>query len=306
MLQHREHHACTTEHIRSPKSTAQDCSFPSVCRCGWIITPYHPETWLPTRPVRNPARCLFPVLLVFVVSPLETVREVAWRFLTSYSTPVVTCYLLMVFLAKPVLMKLFSPFQLRTPLVVHNFVCCASSLVSMLMLSYGIGLDGNIFTNMPNVGNNPYVSYGLFIYWITKYYELLDTVFMLLRHKIRQMSFLHVFHHASMAFLSDYSFHYAPYVSIAFGLSINSFVHVVMYGYYALTAIYPLQEFAWKRRITQLQMIQFVIGVTHSIYGYLYYRICIYSILYTLSLLTLFSNFYYHAFVLKKTPKKQN
>ena len=104
----------------------------------------------------------------------------------------------------------------------------------MLLLSYGIGLDGNIYTSL---ASNPYVSYGLFVYWITKYYELLDTVFMLLRHKIRQMSFLHVFHHASMALLSDYSYNYAPYITIAFGLCMNSFVHVVMYGYYALTAL---------------------------------------------------------------------
>ena len=173
----------------------------------------------------------------------------------------------------------------------------------MLLLSYGIGLDGNIYTSL---ASNPYVSYGLFVYWITKYYELLDTVFMLLRHKIRQMSFLHVFHHASMALLSDYSYNYAPYITIAFGLCMNSFVHVVMYGYYALTALYPLQEFAWKQRITQLQMIQFLIGLIHAIYGYLYYRICIYAIFYTLCLLGLFSNFYYHAFIQRQVPKKKH
>lgn len=174
----------------------------------------------------------------------------------------------------------------------------------MTLLLVGIVWDGNIYASL---ANNTYVQVGLFVYWMTKYYELMDTVFMLLRHKIRQISFLHVFHHASMAFLSDYSYNYAPYVTIAFGLCINSFVHVVMYGYYALTAIYPLQEFAWKRRITQLQMIQFVIGLTHSAYGYLYYRICIYAVLYTFTLLVLFSNFYYHAFIVKKSSatKKQ-
>ena len=45
---------------------------------------------------------------------------------------------------------------------------------------------------------------------------------MLLRHRLRQMSFLHVFRNASMAFLSDYSYNYAPWPPVAFGLAINA------------------------------------------------------------------------------------
>lgn len=41
------------------------------------------------------------------------------------------------------------------------------------------------------------------MYWATKVVELLDTVFMLLRHRFRQVSPLHVYHHASMLLLSD-------------------------------------------------------------------------------------------------------
>ena len=107
-----------------------------------------------------------------------------------------------------------------------------------------------------------------------------------------------------MAFLADYSFNYAPFINIAFGLCMNSFVHVVMYGYYALTAIYPLHEFTWKKRITQLQMAQFAIGLVQCTHGFLYHRICIYAIFYMLTLLLLFSNFYYHAFILRKDRKK--
>lgn len=199
-------------------------------------------------------------------------------------------------------MKLFSPLQLHTSLIVHNIICCTASLVAMAVLVLCIWTEGSIFTSWSEV---PYLKTGIFIYWVTKYYELLDTVFMLLRHKVRQISFLHVFHHASMAFLADYSFNYAPFISIAFGLCLNSFVHVVMYGYYALTAIYPLHEFTWKKRITQLQMTQFAIGLVQCTYGYLYHRICIYSIFYVLTLMLLFSNFYYRAFVLKKDRKSK-
>lgn len=207
----------------------------------------------------------------------------------------------MVFSSKH-LMKLFSPLQLRQLLVLHNIICCLASIAAISFFVPSIWLNGSVFETKPDL---PYLKTGLFIYWITKYYELFDTVFMLLRHKRRQMSFLHVFHHASMAFLSDYSYNYAPVVSIGFGLCLNSVVHVVMYGYYAITAFYPLQEFTWKKRITQLQMIQFTIGVAQCTYGYLYHNICIYSIFYVSTLLLLFSKFYYDAFIVKRSIKKR-
>ena len=39
---------------------------------------------------------------------------------------------------------------------------------------------------------NPLLKYAMFVYLITKYTELLDTVIMILRHRRRQISFLHV------------------------------------------------------------------------------------------------------------------
>ena len=52
-----------------------------------------------------------------------------------------------------------------------------------------------------------------------------------------------------------------------------------------------------------MQMIQFLVGITHAVLGYLYHTFCIYSIFYGLSMLILFSNFYYHAFIVKKKHK---
>lgn len=74
-----------------------------------------------------------------------------------------------------------------------------------------------------------------------------------------------------------------------------------MYGYYGLTAVYPLHAFTWKKRITQLQMAQFLFAVGYGTVGYLRHGFCVYSILYPLAMFCLFSNFYYHAF-LKTRP----
>ena len=54
-----------------------------------------------------------------------------------------------------------------------------------------------------------------------------------------------------------------------------------------------------------MQMTQFVIAIIHGTYGYLYHSFCIYSILYGVGMFSLFSNFYYRAFIAKKTLKQE-
>ena len=105
---------------------------------------------------------------------------------------------------------------------------------------------------------DPYLKRTLYIYWVTKVVELSDTVFMLLRHKFRQISPLHVYHHASMLLLTDLAYSKYPYANFAVGLVLNSFVHVVLYAYLGLTAAgyYGPQ---WKRRMIELEIVQFVL-----------------------------------------------
>lgn len=146
----------------------------------------------------------------------------------------------------------------------------------------------------------------MLLYWLSKLYELMDTVFMILRHKLRQVSFLHVFHHSSITMLADWAYFLNPLPAVAPVLALNSMVHVVMYGYYFLTALYPLTAFTWKKRITQMQMVQFVIAICHGVYGYLYHGFCIYCIFYGVSMFLLFSNFYYKAFIVKRQPRKSS
>ncbi|KAL1463167.1 hypothetical protein WDU94_014948 [Cyamophila willieti] len=52
----------------------------------------------------------------------------------------------------------------------------------------------------------------------------------------------------------------------AFFGTINSFVHVVMYSYYALALINPDYKHAWwKKYLTQMQMIQFIAVGLHAV-----------------------------------------
>lgn len=150
------------------------------------------------------------------------------------------------------------------------------------------------------------IRHAMLVYWISKFIELLDTVYMVLRHKRRQISFLHVWHHSSITLLADWAYTRSCWPAITPIIALNSAVHVVMYGYYFLTALFPLHDFTWKKRITQIQIVQFLIGIVHGTYGYLYHGFCIYSVLYGLGMISLFSNFYYHAFLKPRSAKKRD
>lgn len=211
------------------------------------------------------------------------------------------CVYLLLIAFKSVWCKNTKPVSLRPILILYNFCCCVISFITFCGFSYGIWETDKIFAMKPSQVLQPFYT----MYWMTKNLELLDTVFMILRHKHRQISFLHVYHHGSMLLLSDYAVHYTPWPAIAPFLAINSFVHVVLYFYYGLTAVFPEHPPQWKKQLTQLQILQFFIDFIHAVNGYLYYGFCIYSIFYGITMTSLFCNFYYMAYI-KKSPKKNH
>ena len=195
----------------------------------------------------------------------------------------------------PHIMKLFRPFDLRWPLVIHNIICTILSAYCLMCFIIAFTEDRDLFST--TTSSTGILRHAMFIYWMTKWYELLDTVFMILRHKRKQISFLHVFHHMSVPIIADYGYTQATWPAFTLIGSMNSFIHVIMYGYYGLTAFYPVRNFPIKKRITQLQMTQFLLIAMQGVWGYINYNFCIYSIIYPIGLLSLFSNFYYRAFL---------
>jgi hypothetical protein len=147
-------------------------------------------------------------------------------------------------------------------------------------------------------------------YNVLKYVELLDTAFIAARGRWDQLSFLHLYHHSSILVLSQLAVQFTPWLSIAPILFMNSIVHIQvsssifripffigclkLYGYWAILSFQGSDTLppSWKRRLTQIQMAQFVIGILHSSFGYLWRGFCPYSVLYGLSMLALFSSFY--------------
>jgi hypothetical protein len=103
-----------------------------------------------------------------------------------------------------------------------------------------------------------------YVNYLFKFVELFDTVLLVLRGK--PTPFLHTYHHAATMVLcwsqlrAQSCVQWVPIV-------INLWIHVVMYLYYALHALGI--DVWWKKYLTMLQIVQFVVGLIGCLGGLL-------------------------------------
>jgi len=133
------------------------------------------------------------------------------------------------------------------------------------------------------------------IFYLSKILDFFDTLFIVLRQKWRQLSFLHIYHHASIFLVYWMNFSAAYDGDIYLTIVLNSFVHLVMYSYYFLSTLgYSAW---WKNYITLLQMGQFILMNAQAIYIIFFgcpfpLRITWIYLGYIITLFALFRNFY--------------
>ncbi|XP_071486805.1 very long chain fatty acid elongase 4-like [Diadema antillarum] len=227
---------------------------------------------------------------------------------------IVALYLVMVKVG-PKLMENQKPFEMKNTMVLYN-LCCV--LLSAHIVKEGIycGYKAGYSLSCQEVvfSNNEYelrIAKALWWFYFSKFFEMLDTTFFILRKRNNQVTFLHVYHHASMFILWWIGIKWVAGGQSLFGAVLNSFIHVVMYSYYCLAAMGPQfhKYLWWKRYLTILQFVQFCLGIVHA-FNSLYVR-CNFPlwmqyglIAYATSMFLLFANFYLHAYIKGERPPK--
>ncbi|ESK88879.1 fatty acid elongase [Moniliophthora roreri MCA 2997] len=174
-------------------------------------------------------------------------------------------YLIIIF-GVQFLMKNHPPQKLNTLFQAHNVILSSGSLLLLALMMEEIlpiiwkhGLFFSI------CGEGAWTSRMEFYYMINyyfKYLELLDTVF--LAFKKKPLAFLHVFHHSATALLCYSQLNGKTSISWTV-ISLNLTVHVLMYYYYYATA--GGAKIWWKKYLTMMQIIQFIIDLFLVYFG---------------------------------------
>ncbi|GFR75529.1 elongation of very long chain fatty acids protein [Elysia marginata] len=221
-------------------------------------------------------------------------------------------YLLIVLLG-PKVMANRKPFDLRKTIVVYNFFCVLLSLYIFSMTCIAIYKVGGYSISCDSMDkyqsddlNYVFVDIG-YIFFLSKIIEYWDTIFFILRKKNKQITFLHVYHHATMTVFTWLGVKFLPGSSNIVYPLFNSFIHAVMYTYYGLSACGPsmAKYLWWKKYLTKMQISQFLIFLAQGFINYYFDcplpKVFVYAVyLYTFTILLLFINFYVKAYNAKQ------
>jgi len=142
----------------------------------------------------------------------------------------------------------------------YNYVMSVYSLVTFILCSYALARNPLHSSDCELLMRNP-LFYGvtLVFYW-SKIVEYLDSFFLYVRGV--PVSYLHWFHHIGAAFTLRLGLNYEAEPLWIF-VWLNSFVHTIMYWYYASSVIRTKEKGIMdilKPYITVIQIIQFNCG----------------------------------------------
>jgi hypothetical protein len=235
----------------------------------------------------------------------------------------IAAYFLTIFVLIQIMKRREKPVDVYYLALFHNInltVLSAYMCAEVLRQAYlnGYSFWGNGVAATRHAGDMARI---IWIFYASKLLEFLDTVIMCLKKNFHQVSFLHVYHHSSILFIWWIVVFYAPGGESYFSAALNSFVHVVMYGYYLWATFAPklaegkrpglLHPGFYRPYITRIQLLQFCLNFSQSCYDLFvlgddckYPRWLIWVLFwYMLTMLGLFGNFYISAYTSKGKGK---
>ena len=182
--------------------------------------------------------------------------------------------------------------------VVHNGLLIAFSAWTFVSLSNILYNDGIVFQSNYYF-QNPNFDTVIRLFYISKYYEFVDTFLLYLNGK--SPIFLQKYHHVGAVICWHLMYLYKV-EGIWIATILNSFVHTVMYSYY-LGCLLKINQIRFiKKYITSLQLCQLI---PQPLCLYLYnnddnYNLLLLFTLYSVGLVVLFGMFYYNNYIKTK------
>uniref|UniRef100_A0A1B0AU14 Elongation of very long chain fatty acids protein n=1 Tax=Glossina palpalis gambiensis TaxID=67801 RepID=A0A1B0AU14_9MUSC len=197
-----------------------------------------------------------------------------WFFMSSPVNMMILIlvYILIVVRIGPSLMKNRAPYNLKYTLTIYNIFQMIYNSYLFIMIWNETQAIRSLMNDDCKIKRSDELTLECFGYgwWyiMNKIVDLLDTIFMVLRKKNHQITFLHVYHHSAMIVISWVAFKYMG-VTEEHGLvmALNAAVHVIMYFYYLVAAMGPqYQKYLWwKAYITKIQIGQFLMAPLYMI-----------------------------------------
>ncbi|XP_071956125.1 very long chain fatty acid elongase 4-like [Antedon mediterranea] len=187
----------------------------------------------------------------------------------SYSIAIL--YLLGVWYG-PKIMENYKAFKLNRVMVTYNaaLILLNAFVFKEFLITTVFNPNFDVFCQKVDYSNDPQavrLANATWWFFFSKIIELTDTVFFILRKKHNQISFLHVYHHSTMVMLWWIGVRWVAGGNSYMCATVNTFIHVVMYGYYLLSACGPAvrKHLWWKKYLTALQLAQFVFILLHTL-----------------------------------------
>lgn len=185
-------------------------------------------------------------------------------------------------------------------------------LCSYMAIEAGIQAYKSNYTLLPCQPfnhTNPPIGFILYVFYLSKILDFMDTVFIIAEKKWAQLSFLHVYHHFSIFLFYWLNLNVGYDADVYLTIVLNGLIHTIMYAYYFVSL--HVKGIWWKRMLTQSQMIQFVCMNVQAAYlintecksfpqnivkAYMYYIV---------TLLALFMHFYIQDNYFRKKTKSK-
>lgn len=234
-----------------------------------------------------------------------------------YTALICLTYVYLVTIAGPNYMKDRKPMNIKSFMIIYNAFQVLLSAYICIQALRGGWWNSYSFRCQPPDYSDSYRSevmlHVVYVFYLSKFTEMTDTFCFVARKKYNQVTLLHVVHHGIVPLSTWPGVRWLPGGHSSFWGLINSFVHFWMYLYYLMAAMGPeYQKYIWwKRYITQMQMIQFILIFVHSIQLFVQndcnyplgmsYFIAAHAVLFFI----LFANFYLKAYLTKRKPVGQ-